>query len=145
MTKLLKPLQEFYCDNCRQLIHKPEDGWVEWIGELDGRRYEHSFSITHHSTCVGDLAPIGAKSYHLHHALELAWGFHLTIDPHPDHINKWREWVNRMTIPHYEQARFYFDIAASENNFDPKNPRCYSKESLIEIIERYAEDYSEAA
>lgn len=145
MTRFLQPLKQFYCDRCGTIILKPEDGWVEWISELDGKRYEHSFTITHHSTCVPFHAPIGSKSYHLNHALELAHGFQLTIEPHPDHVREWRDWINRMTIPYYEQARFYFDIAASEDNFDPKNPRSYSEEFLREIIERYSEKYEDAA
>ena len=30
---MLKPLKQFYCDSCNQIIEKPKDGWVEWLNK----------------------------------------------------------------------------------------------------------------
>jgi hypothetical protein len=28
---MLKPLEQFICDKCSNVIEKPEEGWIEWL------------------------------------------------------------------------------------------------------------------
>jgi hypothetical protein len=147
MTKILKPLEQFYCDKCGDVIKQPDHGWLEWRHGVFSKHTDAQWRILHHSnsgkSCIPVKAPSGAKSYHLHHALEFAPALvfsMIAIDPAEFDI-----FARRLLLPYYEQARFYIQQANSDGFFSRLNPRCYSKESLIEIIERYAEDYSEAA
>ena len=41
----LKPLHQFICDECENLIEKIEDGWLEWLNPPD--KPVHGFRIVH--------------------------------------------------------------------------------------------------
>ena len=40
-------LRQWVCDECRELIRKPEEGYVEWITDKNDIRY--GFRIVHHA------------------------------------------------------------------------------------------------
>jgi hypothetical protein len=43
----MKPLQEWLCDTCGEVIRRPEEGYVEWLqSKEDGVR---EFNIVHHA------------------------------------------------------------------------------------------------
>ena len=49
---MIKPLEQFYCDECGQLIKEIRDGWVEWIDEeVNGKKHSYGFRIVHHNSC----------------------------------------------------------------------------------------------
>ncbi len=41
----LIPLRQWICDECLELIQKPEDGWLEWLTDDDGKAY--GFRVVH--------------------------------------------------------------------------------------------------
>lgn len=47
--KMLKPLEEFYCDTCGELIESPEEGYVVWKNNDELK--DHGFIIIHQGKC----------------------------------------------------------------------------------------------
>jgi hypothetical protein len=46
----LKPLKQWYCDSCGEVIEKAEEGWLEWICREDGEKwFSQNFNIVHHA------------------------------------------------------------------------------------------------
>lgn len=43
---MLKPLEQYICDNCGGLIENIKDGWLEWIVD-NGRDPMYGFRIVH--------------------------------------------------------------------------------------------------
>lgn len=43
---MLRPLEQWFCDRCDEVIESPEDGWVHWQRDNDG--LVHSMEILHH-------------------------------------------------------------------------------------------------
>jgi len=58
----LTPLQQWICDKCREVIEKPEEGWVEWLTE-DGTLKKGDFKIVHH-IAASPLREKGRDCYH---------------------------------------------------------------------------------
>ncbi|RKY37458.1 MAG: hypothetical protein DRP78_01105, partial [Candidatus Omnitrophota bacterium] len=46
---MLKPLQEWICDTCGEIIRSPHDGYVEWLSNND--KQQRGFRIVHHARC----------------------------------------------------------------------------------------------
>lgn len=55
----LKPLKQWICDYCGQVIEKPEDGWLEWKSDLAHGLGPHAFRIVHHKP----HSPVGGCYY----------------------------------------------------------------------------------
>jgi hypothetical protein len=48
----LKPLQQWYCDRCGEIIEKPEDGWLHWRREGEPPAWKvYSIEILHPAPC----------------------------------------------------------------------------------------------
>ena len=156
--KLLKPLEQFICDSCGQVIEKPEDGWLEWISER-GTRKAHSFRICHHQSKSpfkgrdGCYVHGATPGNHLHHVTENRIVELLQfIDvgekhdpaftgPHVTSLREWAELTRRLAVPYYEQVRLSWNKAISDGYFEGANEiSIYTEESLKGLIEKYAED-----
>ena len=160
----LQPLKQWICDNCREVIEKPEHGWLEWLSERGERQNPyHGFKIVHHkpysprnpeSSCYFyDKPPQGQSKMDL--PLNEFVGLHgmvhlLTfIDtgpfreepfygPHVKDLREWTELVRRLTLPYYEEARFYMKQANTDGFFSESNEIwIYLPDTLKEVIKGY--------
>ena len=159
----LKPLEQWICDGCGEVIEKPEDGWFEWLTDIDDCRTVYGFRIVHHATkspyskngryCQAYLRESGCSDMHLDYLLEgnnsIVKMLSL-LDPGPYHeptfkgirpkdIREWIEVFRRLHIPYYEEARQYWDMAISEGMFSGANEvYIYCQENLKEIINEFS-------
>lgn len=152
---MLIPLKQFICDTCGQIIEDLEDGWVEWIDtNIDDKRVVKNFRICHHTMKCQKLAyHIGCSDNHLNSIIE--------IDPHtfifsfidigPYHEREYKgpaivdfrqytDFMRRLTLPYYEEARKWWDKAISDSYFEDANEIIiYRPESLQKMIEDYSD------
>ncbi len=162
----LKPLQQWYCDTCGQVIEKPEDGWLEW-GKHDDTNQVSGFHITHnaHKSPRGgeqgcyqykygldSETSIRSQDNHLQYFLRpdgLAYLLSLVHEgpQQTDDISttdvvdfsSWTEVVRRLHIPYYEEYRGYLrDVRA-----DGYGGRTYLEEDMIRFIENYEKQREE--
>ena len=147
---MLQPLQQWICDTCGGLIEFPEAGWLEWI---DHQFQASEFRIVHHkSACHQHTGKRGLCDNHLNYFVgedRLACLYSFLdngpiLDPESErtlrakNIREFAELLRRLTIPHYEEARQYFDEARTDGFFDGSNEySVYSQDYLREIIEAY--------
>jgi hypothetical protein len=68
----MKPLKEWVCDTCGEIVGI-EDGWLEWLSGSPGGKGPHSFHIVHNRN----------KCYHHMHAYDRA-DMHLDAFLGPD-------------------------------------------------------------
>jgi len=160
---MLKPLEQFICDTCGEIINQPKDGWIEWIstGGKDGET--HSFRIVHHFTtspfakpnnngCYQHSKLNGAKDTHLDRFLnsDMKMAYILKfldvgIFHNPEYrgtnitdMRNYVETVRRLTIPYYEEARTLWDVAQQDGFFSDDNELIiYSVSKLKSLIEKY--------
>ena len=139
----LKPLHQFICDECGEVIHKVEDGWLEWL-ETAGKNL-HSFRIVH-AAGASPRAGDGENCYypesavvsdnHLKHytgtdGLALLLAF---FDRRLLYIGEFRNIIRRIHIPHYEQARKYLNEALADGCIDSLD--C-TQQDLERVLEQY--------
>lgn len=155
---MLRPLEQWICDSCGEVIHKPEEGWVEWVEGSDNLCRD--FRICHHKVyspfenqdgCYKHSSELGRCDLHLDQILgEYLMPFLLKFlggaqlheyEPRESRIGDMTSFVDfsrRLTIPHYEQARQYWDAAYSEGQFaDLTSEQVYTQYNLLDIIEKY--------
>ena len=47
----LIPLKQFICDTCGGIINSPEEGWLEWLLDVNTTPHtNYGFKIIHHSS-----------------------------------------------------------------------------------------------
>ena len=149
---MLKPLEQWYCDVCGEVIEKPEDGYVLW-GHTKGEIHlETGFKIIHQSRCDNDRLP---NSSHLpdflgQDGLNKLLGQFLSIGPIQAHlsgpsgprvadIDEFVDFFRRLQVPYYEQARCYFhDPEFLEQYHDTNEIQAYFPEVLKKIVEEYS-------
>jgi len=158
-----KPLTQWVCDTCSQIIENPEDGWVEWCHDS---KVINDFHIVHHAT----KSPLGhGGCYHtfgggyIQNAslVEFVGTSGLTrflamldrgwiLDPDEEFkpkvtsFREYSEYFRRLVLPYYEEARLYFHKAQDDGFFDGLNEiHIYSEKILIEIIMNYGEEDNE--
>ncbi|MDD3022035.1 MAG: hypothetical protein PHX61_13800 [Alphaproteobacteria bacterium] len=146
----MKPLEQFICDTCHSLIEKPHDGWLEWLDDNEG---VHSFRIVHHkSSCYQHAANRHVKDNHLNYFtgpenlpnlykfLDPGYQYNRDLQPVVNNLQiaEFTEVLRRLTIPHYEEARLYFDQAEQGGFFDGANEVSpYKQDILKRIIHNY--------
>lgn len=62
----LKPLQQWFCDTCGEVIEEAAHGWFEWLRDEDDKAY--AFRICHHAShspvrSAGGNEPRGPSCY----------------------------------------------------------------------------------
>lgn len=162
----LKPLEQFICDGCGEIIDDPKFGWVEWLREKDSLQV-HGFRIVHHQAysplketdrygCSRYPGKAGCSDDYLERFLGSLGIVQLLrfIDLGPYHdpdysvcggpqvknLREWTELFRRLHIPYYEEARLYWDEALEDLFFDGANEiLIYKPDFLKELIERYGE------
>jgi len=163
---MLEPQQQYICDYCGELISSTEEGYVEWLSERNeetGRSEYHGFKIVHHKL-FSPNKDAGGSNLYTHTPGRSDWPLrdftgeakmaHILslIDVGPYHdpdfggprvrdVREYIEFVRRLTIPYYEEARQYWGKALDDGYFASANEVwIYLPENLKELIERYGED-----
>jgi len=144
-----EPLQQFICDSCGEIIKSVDEGWLEWLKSANGEKY--AFRIVHHRLYSPDKDSHNA-CYYLEE--QKASHMHLNYYAGPDGLvelltfmerplidkNELVEIIYRLHIPHYEEARMYWDKALNDNFFAGASPSLpYKQDNLLELIETYGD------
>ena len=144
---MLKPLEEWICDRCGEVIESAQDGYMIW--KRDGGA-GHSFKIIHHVRCDAHdhssslplrtlVGPSG-----LSHLLSL-----MTYGPvknnlgertsgGPSNPDEFADLIRRLHVPYYEEARQSFSNSnllerlADSNEMYPYQP---------DVLQGIAENY----
>ena len=119
---MLEPLKQYLCDECGQVIEKPEDGWVEWLYDTIPGTHEmhhHSYRIVHHQSrsplrrgCYAYTHHENRCDNHLHYILAYD-----LLPPHARNIWEYVGFVRRLTVPHFEEARQYLHLIYQDKDF----------------------------
>ena len=161
----LKPLKQWVCDTCREVIASPADGAVEWLEDDDGQPYD--FRIVHHLTasprretkpdrgCYAhsrnpDSSQAALRDFvgpdglaHLLMFLDIGQIDPNNVGPHAKDMREAVELMRRIQVPHYEEARQYWSKAEQDGLFSDANQVSpYTQDTLKDIIVRYAETVS---
>lgn len=132
---MLKPLSQWFCDTCGEVIQNPNEGWLEWIEPVGGPASD--FRICHHRPaspreegCYVHTNERYRSDGHLHwwagdkaklFLLKFLNGgeLHAPQDgpPRIKSIAELAELTRRLTFPHYEEARRYWGQAAEDGEF----------------------------
>jgi hypothetical protein len=142
----LRPLEQFICDECGELIEKPEDGWLEWID--DCKNPIHGFRIVHADgasprrnsgkNCYypesSDISDMHLASFSKIDGLAILLSFFERNLGTPKQL---AEIIRRLHIPHYEEARRYLERATSDCFIDNIDS---SQTDLKRVIEEYGND-----
>lgn len=142
------PLTKWYCDICDEVIEDIAKGYVVWKNNDDRRDY--SFRIIHQSKCdPRDVYPCSS-------ALEDFVGpdglsnllANLSLGPFKNRagdmetgvvdMNEYVDFIRRVQLPYYEEARRYFDEEDLVDRMSDANELYpYRVEQLRAIIEEY--------
>ena len=140
---MLIPLNQFICDECGSLIVKSEDGWLEWFDDYETA--VKGFRIVHHSS-VSPKGENGGDCYyprkakvsdgHLTHYMGIdGLAFLLSkFDRDLEDPKELAEIIRRLHIPHYEEARLFFDRAYKDGLIDSMD---HDQKNLLMIINEY--------
>lgn len=168
MHRKLKPLKQWICDECHEVIERPKDGWVHWRRERnddDPHGKVHDIRILHHMTASPRGRPNGCYpermelDMHLHHYLGPSGIVDLLSmmdvgtyhDPNGRDVGKvrdiraWVEIFRRLHVPYYEQGRLFFDHGRRDGFLDGINEiALYLPRNLKALVDEYAEgDWSD--
>ncbi|MDT3678901.1 MAG: hypothetical protein ROZ64_08705 [Burkholderiaceae bacterium] len=143
------PLTRWYCDTCEEQIEKAEDGYVVW--KNPDSHGPHSFKIIHQRRC-------DPKRHHFSQALADFLGpdglAHATTllsvgtvmkrrgikSSAPGDVDAWVDFVRRLQLPYYEEARRCFkDPEYRDDMSDANEVLSYLERSLKDTIKRYGE------
>lgn len=158
---MLKPLEEWICDECGEVIQGAENGYLEFLSDQDHRPFEirlvHTVPASPRQRGDGCFA----------HTEDLRRGDVPLIDfVGPDGLvhllslidygpvlqgpgelrpgvrdSSWTEAVRRLHVPHYEDARQYFASAKANGEYADHNEYSpYRQECLQRVIDEYEED-----
>ncbi|MDZ7799986.1 MAG: hypothetical protein U5K81_04210 [Trueperaceae bacterium] len=151
----LEPLHQFICDTCGQVIENPDQGYVEWFVDPHSPPDHHGFSIVHHAPysprresdrdcyigrATGSL-PLPRFLGQDGAAQRLAF---LDLGPHhdPDRRNspqardlrEYVEFLRRLTIPYYEEARLHWHVLQSQDYAGINETAIFEASELLRII-----------
>lgn len=156
---MLKPLQQWYCDTCGEIIECPKDGYVQFKRN-DNQEIEDFIIVHHKSVSPRKNTQNGCYQYRSDDSLESFLGDHgkvellSLLDPGPYHmpnfrlfvtdIRKWKDIFMRLQLPYYEEARRYWNRATSDGYFGDVNEiAIYTPEYLKRMIEYYKREDGE--
>ncbi len=147
----LKPLKQFICDECGELIKKPKDGWWEYIHDTETELVS-GFRIVHYGgPCYYSVPALKRQNkmvgdMHLEHMLDsgafghmLHWLELSETKKIKEHFNisEFTEIMRRLYLPYWEEARQYWERAFSDGFHDQC---CFSENDLLLIINEYEKD-----
>ena len=154
----LKPLTQWICDRCGEVIAKPEDGWVHWRTNRETHKVSN-IGIVHHLTASPKSGELGCYPERMESDMHLTamlgprgivdllsmmdvGEYH---DPDARHVGgvadvrNWVEVFRRLHVPYYEEARLHFKEARANGDLDGINEvALYLPDTLKQIVEDYA-------
>ena len=151
MHKNLKPLEEFICDVCGEIINSPKEGYVIWRSDRDHDRLQYDFKIIHQMICddrsCGNSMPL--KKFLGVDGLSYLLAFYslgpLKTFPLPNEFrsknrifnnDEFIDFIRRVQIPYYEEARQYFNKREVLEDYSDSNEYYpYLPHILKKIIE----------
>lgn len=155
----MKPLEQWRCDVCRELIKAPREGMLQWLSNDDLR--VHGFRIVHNAG-FSPRQPRGdcyypAKGQHFAdmHLDSMLGPEGLVemlsfVDPGPHHqpdyagpyvkdLREFSEIMRRLFVPYYEEARLYWSQAIEDQMFDDANEVwLYLPSTCKALVARYS-------
>ncbi len=156
---MLIPLKQWFCDNCGEVINSHNEGWVEWLYP-DTKKY--GFKIVHHAefspnkpegNCYFYNDSIGRQDIYLsdfvgtYQAARILFFLYPGVYHIPEYkghyikdIREFAEFVRRLTIPHYEEARLYWSQSIADGLISDQNEvSIFDPNLLKKIVEKYSE------
>ena len=159
---MLRPLEQWICDGCNELIENPEHGWLEWLS--GSQLKQKDFRIVHHVT-YSPRKPRGCYAYNNQNVpdgfvilddyltsfigdegLTRLLGF-IDVGPfHQQHysgpyladLREWVELVRRLTTPYFEEARQYLTQANRDGMLEGLSEvAIYMPSFLGAVVDRY--------
>lgn len=139
------PLTSWTCDVCHKLIEKPEDGYVVWTDDQLGAR---DFTVIHQNVCDD-------HSKHLSQALGDFLGVDglakltgmMTYGPFKNNesakiysLSEFTDFMRRMQLPHYEEARRNFHLREAKDDYSDANEYLPYLQSQLQKIANYKPD-----
>ena len=160
---MLKPLEQFICDECGEIINSPKEGYVEQVEKLneDGKWIARGFRIVHayYASPRKKVNTEGCYRYgnesgrmdiglddFIQYAKQNMFSFldkgviydrNGTIGCQIENFREFTEFFKRLIIPYYEEARFYLN-EAYDDIYDINELVLYSEKKLKEIVEKYS-------
>lgn len=162
---MLKPLEQFICDECGQVINSPKEGYVEWESGTDanGKMFARGFRIVHaaYASPLAHKSTEGCYKYgrsHYRSDIDLEYflkyahqemfslldlGFlhdkNKNIGCQISDFSEFVDFFKRLTIPYYEEARQYFQEAMADGEIygDENEIYLFSEEKLEKIVQKY--------
>ncbi len=155
---MLRPLEQWYCDTCGEIIEKPKDGWVHWRTDQPGKAY--GFEIMHHARA----SPRGGFNGCYHARMEQDMHLEAMLGPrgivrllslvdagsYHDRagsgvpgvadLRGWVELFRRLHLPYYEEARLYFERARQDGHLQGESEvALYLEATLKSLCETYGD------
>lgn len=142
----MEPLRQWICDDCGELIEKPENGHVTWQEDENYRTYD--IKIVHKGRCVkpGYYDHLPLDSFLGNDGLSrilsmldygpIRHGLADSARPDTSNLRELVDFVRRVQIPHYEEARQYFGLTEVQYmDHDVEPYYSYLPDSLLRMIE----------
>lgn len=118
---MLKPLKQWICDRCGQVIETPDDGYVIW--KIDKNSMEFDFKIIHRGKCdtdnlkfpnsraLVDFLGVDGMTYLLSYLSVGPVTLNLGAKPsiRVKNFDEFIDFIRRAQTPHYEEARKKFN------------------------------------
>lgn len=146
----LKPLEQWYCDHCGEIINTPDEGWLEWYNDYTNNKGKGYRIVHHDKRCMYNAKQMFAQNksisdMHLREYIgpdglvnllsDIDYG---VVENNSDLV----EIIRRTHIPYYEEARKYHHIAEQEGFFSGENEVTrYLQSTSKDILNHFKEDY----
>ena len=151
----LRPLKQWICDSCGEIIKKPNDGWFEWYKDTK-KSVERGFRIVHHKKeCMYPSSQLKRQN-------RIVKDLNLTDVVGSDGLGHLLQWIElsekdvykiadmiefvsimrRLYLPYWEEARLYWDKAYKDGFHDGCD---FSENQLLSIIDKYGEGRESAS
>ena len=146
----LKPLKQWICDSCGEIIEESKDGWWEYLTDMETNLVS-GFRIVHYGgPCYYDVQALRRKNkmvgdMHLDHMVTSGAFGHMLhwlelsetrkINERIE-ITEFTKIMRRLYLPYWEEARQHWEQAYMDGFHD----KCgFSENDLIGIINEYGE------
>ena len=157
---MLRPLEQWYCDYCEELIERPEDGYYECLRDPK-TGVKTGFKIVHHAS-ASPREKGSNQCYHYAHEKHRSdmplmsvlggsgKGVLLSIlgtgicphdpstDPDARNYREFMDFFRRVQVPYYEEARVYFSAAIAEGMLESFDSDSVDDPGFLKrVIERF--------